>query len=141
MDDALRVNDYLNAVVLHAEEPLGLHDLQRLVEQRGAVDGDLLAHDPVGMLQRLRLRGASDGGLIPRAEGAAGAGQEDFVDGIARSALQTLKNGAVFAVHRQQGMLARLPGRFHHQMAACDQRFLVGQQHPLLLPEGLQHAF
>ena len=141
VNDALGMNDHLNAVVLHAEKPLGCHDLQRLVEQGGAVDGDFLTHDPVGMLQRLCLGGAADGGFIPRAERPAGAGQDDLVDGIARRTLQTLENGAVLAVHRQEGMLARLPGCFHHQMAAGDQCFFIGQQHPFVLKEGFQYAF
>ena len=141
VNDALGMNDHLNAVVLHAEKPLGFHDLQRLVEQGGAVDGDFLTHDPVGMLQRLCLGGAADGGFIPRAERPAGAGQDDLVDGIARRTLQTLENGAVLAVHRQEGMLARLPGCFHHQMAAGDQCFFIGQQHPFVLKEGFQYAF
>jgi hypothetical protein len=53
VDDALRMHDDLDLVHRHVEEPLGLDHFEAFVEERGAVDGDLAAHGPGGMLQCL----------------------------------------------------------------------------------------
>ena len=81
---ALRVDHHGDALVRHAEEVVRLDDLEALVHQRGRIDGDLGAHRPVGVLERLLRR---DGGQVrgrPAAEGAAGAGEEELLDGAAR---------------------------------------------------------
>ena len=49
MDDALRVDDNVNIVVIHSEQVVRLNDFQPLVHQSGRVNGDLLAHRPVRM--------------------------------------------------------------------------------------------
>ena len=53
MDDALRVDDDVDPGHLDIEEPARLDHLQPLVEERGGIDGDLLAHVPCGMPERL----------------------------------------------------------------------------------------
>ncbi len=68
-----------------AEKPASLDDLKTLVHHGGGIDGDAVAHTPVGMSEGL---GRSDGleGLEGRfAEGAAGSGEDDAADfGMAR---------------------------------------------------------
>ena len=53
MDQALRVDDHLDVVPVHVEQPPRLNDFESLVHQRGRVDRDLRAHVPGRMLQRL----------------------------------------------------------------------------------------
>ena len=53
VDDALRVHHHLERVVRQAEQVVGLDQLERLVGQRGAVHGDLAAHPPGRVAQRL----------------------------------------------------------------------------------------
>ncbi len=53
VDDALRMHHDVDLVSLQVEEPFRLDGLQPLVHQARTVDGDLGAHVPVGMLQRL----------------------------------------------------------------------------------------
>ena len=56
VDDALRVDDDLDRVVADIVQPVRLDDLQALVRERRGVDGDLRAHRPGRMPERL-LRG------------------------------------------------------------------------------------
>ncbi len=56
VDHRLGVDDHLDVVVAHAEQLVGLDDLEPLVHQRAGVDGDLRSHAPGGMGQRLRRR-------------------------------------------------------------------------------------
>ena len=54
--DALRMHDDLDAVVRQAEQEVRLDDLERLVGERRAVDGDLASHAPGRMPQRVLER-------------------------------------------------------------------------------------
>ena len=51
VDDRLRVHDDVDVLVGHAEEVVGLDDLEALVHQRRRVDGDLAAHGPRRVLR------------------------------------------------------------------------------------------
>ena len=53
VDDRLRVHDHVDALVRRPEQVVGLDDLEALVHQRRRVDGDLGAHRPSGVLERL----------------------------------------------------------------------------------------
>src|SRR5215831_20796696 len=52
MDDALRVDDDLDALHFHAKKPMRLDHLQPLIEQSRGIDCDLRPHVPGRMLQR-----------------------------------------------------------------------------------------
>ena len=54
MHDALRVHDHIDARHLDVEKPARFDHFQALVEERRGIDGDLRAHVPRRMLQRLR---------------------------------------------------------------------------------------
>ncbi len=60
MHHALRVDDDIDARHFHIEKPPGLDHLEPFVEQRGGVYGDLRAHVPRRVLQRLRPRHAGE---------------------------------------------------------------------------------
>ena len=85
-----------------AEQPAGLDHLQRLVHQRGRIDGDLRPHAPGRVPQRLVDGDVGELGPAAAAEGPAAAGQDDALDGVRRAALDRLEDGAVFAIDRQQ---------------------------------------
>ena len=53
VDDALRVDDHLDRVVVDIVQPVRLDDLQALVGERGGVDRDLGAHRPGRVAERL----------------------------------------------------------------------------------------
>lgn len=99
--DALRMDDNLDLLHRHVEEPLRLDHFEAFVEERGAVDGDLAAHVPGRMLQSL-----CDGDIRQlvgqqRAEGAAAGGEQDALHVAVAMALQALEDGVVLAVHGQ----------------------------------------
>ena len=54
MDSALRLHDDTNLVIRHIEEMMRFDNLKTFVHQRRGVDGDLGAHIPRGMSERLR---------------------------------------------------------------------------------------
>ena len=70
MHDRLRMHQHLDLLGVNVEERLRLDHLQRLVEHRGAVDRDPLAHVPVRM--RPRLRPASPSPSAPRVQSRNG---------------------------------------------------------------------
>ena len=53
VDDRLGMNDDVDLVGAHVEEPAGFNDLEALVHHGGGVDGDAVAHFPVGMSESL----------------------------------------------------------------------------------------
>ena len=126
VDDALRVDQDLDAGGVDVKEPAGLDDLQPLVDQGRGVDRDLGAHGPGGVLEGVFgpdvlqfLRG-------PSAEGAARCREPDLRDPVARLSVEALENGAVLTVDRQDG--DSLFGRQRHDdMPRGDQGLLVGQ--------------
>jgi hypothetical protein len=40
-------------ILLHVKKPASFHDLQRLVEHGGGIDGDFSAHMPIRVVQSL----------------------------------------------------------------------------------------
>src|SRR4030042_482408 len=98
VDDALPVKEDVDAVQGDIEQPAGLDALQPLVEEGSAVHGDLLAHLPVGVPQR--LLGCDAVQLLMRriAEGAAGGGEDDALDAVRLFAPEALPDGGVLTV-------------------------------------------
>ena len=127
VDDALPVHHRVHLLQGKAVQPHGLDDLQPLVHQRGRVDGDLGAHAPVGVLQRMGRRHGLQFLIAPAEERAAGAGQDQaaYLPSVG-AALQTLKNSGMLAVHRHDIRAVFLRGG-HHQLSGAHQRLLVGQ--------------
>ena len=127
MDDALPLDNNLDLILGQSEQPDCLNQFQALVHQRSRVDGDLGAHIPVGMTQRVLL------GLAPQLPGGhtkerpAGSGEQDLLQPFGGMLiLKTLEDGGVLAVHRQQ-MNAMLFDGVGDQVTAGDKAFLVGQ--------------
>jgi hypothetical protein len=74
------MDDDVDLIGTDTKKPAGFDDLKPLVHHGGGIDGDAVAHAPVGMSQGL---GGSDGfeGLEGRfAERATGGGEDDAAD-------------------------------------------------------------
>ena len=136
MNDTLAVDDGIHLPQRQAVEPHGLDDLKALVHQRRGIDGDLRAHRPVGVTERVSARLARKLLTGKTIERSARAGQDQSFDLAAvTAALHTLKNCAVLAVHRHD-LRAELLRRVHHERARAHQRLLVGQRDALALFDG-----
>ena len=124
--DALRVEHGVALVGLQPEEALGLDQLQALVGERGGIDGDLGAHRPVRVADRV---GGSDRRQTfgrPVAEGAAARGEDDAPHARLRVAFQALEDGVVLAVDRQKPP-AVLSGRGQDELSGEHEDFLGGE--------------
>src|SRR5262245_64215547 len=94
MDDALGVHDHIEPVVRETKEKMRLDDLERLVDEGGAVDRDLGSHAPRRVLQCLVYRGRRDAIGLPGSKRAPRRG-EDETTGCRARAGQALEDRAV----------------------------------------------
>ena len=142
VDDALRVDDHLDGVIADIVQPVCLDDLQALVGERRRVDGDLGAHRPGRMAEGLGRGDRRD--LLGRGveERAARGGQDEARDAGHRFADEALPDRRVLRVDRPEpgerarirvGRVARAatsaarsPRERHDEVAAGDERLLVG---------------
>ena len=126
VDDGGRVDDDVDLLVRHAEEEVRLDQLEPFVRERGGVHGDLTAHPPGRMPERLLRRHVGE--LLPRAaaERPAGRGQDERVELLRAAPLEALEERRVLAVHRQEEPSPAL---------ACRQRELAGGDEALLVRE------
>ena len=85
MNDGLWVDDDVNLIGAHAEEPAGFNDFEAFVHHGGGVDGDAIAHFPVGMGESLIDGDAGEVVDGCFTEGAAGGGEDDAADFGVRS--------------------------------------------------------
>ena len=132
MDHALRMDHGIDLSVGQAVQPFRLDDLERLVHERGRVDGDLRSHAPRGMRERGARLHVVHRGRGPAAERAAAGGEDEAPDAVERFASQALPDGGVLAVDRPQP-LQWLPAepveRGRHEMTPGHERFLVRERH------------
>ena len=91
------------------EQMMRLDHFQALVHQRRGIDGDLRAHRPVRMLQRLFGRGRPDRLQRPGAERAARGGQDHAPHVLAAAGAQRLEQRVVLGIDRQDGRAGRSP--------------------------------
>ena len=133
MDDLLRVNHDLDLLGRHAEEVLGLDDLQSLVHHRGRIHRDLAPHGEIGVRAGLIGCDIAQRGRIARAKRPAGRGQHDLLNAPppgGRIVRQRLKNSRMLTVDRQQRGAAVAHGPQEH-IAADHQCLFVGEQQAL----------
>ena len=97
------MDQHLESLDRHAEQPVRFDHLQPLVHHGGGVDRDLASHNPVGVSASLVGRDVSERVNGARAEWAARGGQDDTRHAMAklRGLLrQALENGVVLAIDR-----------------------------------------
>lgn len=83
----------------YAEQPVRLDHLESFIDQRGAVDRDLVAHPPLGMFQRLFHRHVGQLLAAAVAESPAAASDDQPSHGRLFSR-QALEDRRVFRVDR-----------------------------------------
>ena len=127
VDDRRRVHDDLQLRVGHVEEPMRLDQLEPLVRERGGVDGDLRAHPPGRMRERLGRCDAAELGARPSAERAARGGEDDSGDRVGAAAGEALVKSRMLAVDGEQEASAPLPGR-DRELARSDEALLVRER-------------
>ena len=96
------MDDDVDLVGGKAEQPVRLDHLEALVHQRRGVDGDLAAHLPGRVLERLRRRRrARSSSMRGAQERAARGGEDDAPHVAAPMAVHRLVDGVVLAVDRE----------------------------------------
>ena len=120
------MNHHIHLRRSEIEQPAGLDHLEAFVHQSGGIDGDAVAHLPCWMIQGLRRRHKSQIARRGIAERTARGGEDQLGDLRPIARPQALMRPVVFAVHRQQ-FRSVLADRLHHQAAAGNQDFLIGQ--------------
>ena len=100
VDDALRVDDHLDRVVVDIVQPVRLDDLQALVGEGRRIDGDLGAHRPGRVLEG--LLGCDGGHLVGGCvkERAAGRREHERRDARHGFADEALPDGRVLRIDR-----------------------------------------
>ena len=132
--DRLRVHHHVDPVVRGGEQVMGLDQLQALVHQRRRVDRDLPAHVPSGVGQRLGDGHVLQVGAVTAAERTAGGGEHQALHGPRRLAADELGQRRVLGVHGHDAGAGGL-GQGRDQLAADDERLLVGQREVDALPQ------
>ena len=128
--DALRVHHDVERVVRQPEQEVRLDELERLVGQRRAVDGDLASpcSRSGGLSASVTVAGVH-ARRLPVAERTARRGEDEPREPAVAPG-DALQHGAVLRVHRDQ-LAPALAGGARHELAGHHQRLLVGQRHAL----------
>ena len=127
------MDDRVDLTQRQTVEPHGLDDLKALVHQRRGVDGDLRAHCPVRVLERVGLRLSRKLLQAQAVERPARAGQNEALDLTAvAAALQALEDRAVLAVDGDDLCTAALR-RVHDELTRADEGFLIRKRDALFL--------
>src|SRR5437763_7905326 len=111
MNNALRMDDYLDTIHLHPKKPVRLDHFQALVEQCRGIDRSLGSHIPRRMFQRLLRRDRVEFCSRRFAERAARRSKDDSANvcwrrdalvarGPKAGRLQALKSGVMLRVDR-----------------------------------------
>ena len=126
VDGGLGMNDHFDLVGAHIEQPVGLDDFEALIHHGRGVNGDAVAHAPVGMMEGLLRGDIGELGERRFTERATGGGEDEATNFGVRTSAQALVNGVMFGIDGEE-----LPSRFrrcgHHQFAGSNQDFFVGK--------------
>ena len=109
------------------EQPVRLDHLEAFVHQSRRIDGDLAAHPPRRMAQRIFRLDAGERRDRHLTERSARRRQDDASNLLAPPPVEALMDGVVLAVDRKDGDAARTRGR-GHERACHHQHFLVGER-------------
>ena len=134
------MDDDVDLVGGHVEQPVRLDDLEALVHQRGRIDGDLAAHLPRRMTQRLLGRHPLErrGGEVAKRSARRGENQPPD---LARAAVRADTDAWRCARCRPEESPRRAARGLRHQRAGHDQHFLVGERDRLAGVDRGEHGF
>ena len=135
VDDRLRVHHHADALVGHAEEVMGLDQLEPLVHQRRRVDGDLAAHLPGRVGERLLAGHPLELLRAPAAEGPAAGREDEALDAPGALGADQLVEGRMLGVDRNHPR-ARGFGQRGDELTADHEALLVGEGQVDPLAEG-----
>jgi len=126
MDGGLGMDDDIDLIGAKTEEPAGFDNFKAFVHHRGGIDGDAVAHAPVGVGEG--LVDGDVGKLRERsfAKWAAGSGEDDAADFIAGADAETLVDGVVLGIDGKE-FFAGFSGSGHDQFTGGDEDFFVGE--------------
>ena len=103
VDDGLRMKDDVDLLGTHVEEPVGFDDFEPFVHHGGGINGDAVAHFPVGMCEGLVDGDVGELREWRFAERATGGGEDDATNfGIESRGAWRVTSGA-----RRGGVLRR----------------------------------
>ena len=137
-----RVDHDLDLLVRQPEEEVRLDQLEALVRERGGVDGDLRAHVPRRVRERLRRCHVFELVTAVTAERTSGGRQYQRVNLLGCTSFEALERCRVLAVDRDQAASAT-PLRRQGQLARSDEALLVRERevHPAFeRPQGRGQA-
>ena len=126
--DRPRVHDHLDLLVREPEEVVRLDELEPLVREGGRVDGDLRAHRPGRVRERVLHGDVAELVAAAAAKRAARGGQDEGVRRTPESRPSRHWNAArVLAVDGQQAAAAPT-ARGEREVAGRDEALLVGER-------------
>src|SRR5579859_390803 len=121
------MDNHVNLIRAHAEEPARLDDLETFVHHGGGIDGDAVAHFPVGMGEGLFGSYGFELREGRFAKWPAAGGENETAHFAVRSTAKALMDGVVLAVHGQK-FFAGFFCRSHNKFAGGDQDFFIGER-------------
>ena len=137
MNYRLRMDHDFHVLIVHIEQEVRFDHLERFVDERRRIDGDLLAHRPGGMLQRFGDGRARYTLRLPSAEGATGGGEDQPRQFGRPAAGHALQHRAVLGVDGYD-FAATLPRRRGDQLTGHHQRFLIRERDAFPRPQRRQ---
>src|SRR5689334_2974578 len=98
VDDTLRMNQNVNALVRSGEEPMGLNHFKTLVHERRGINSDLASHPPRRMSQGVGCSHCPQGCGRCSAKRSAGCGENDALNWCLGDPACCLPDRAVLAI-------------------------------------------
>ena len=137
VDYRLRMYHGHDTVDAYVEEPASLDYLESLVDHRSRIDGNLGAHDPVGVMQGVGGRDAAQLAGCEIAERATRCGDDEAAHLVVALAAEALVDGRVFRVDRYDARAGGIEA-LRHERTGGDESLLVGECYILFGLDGAE---
>ena len=124
------MNEHLDLLHRHAEEPFGFDDFKSFVHHRGGVDRDLRAHLPIRVFECISCGNGLHLFAGKRTERSAGSSQEDLLNLRAVFAYKRLEDRGMFAIDGEYRRMV-LKGQIADDLSGHDERLFVRKRNGL----------